>query len=123
MTRLTFQVEPGSNKSRLDDFLFEQLHGLSKMYLRELIKTEKCEVNGEYENSGYRLRTNDFIEIEVDRSRGTSMVPQDIAVEVVYEDAQIIVVDKPAGTRSDLHPRRRRPAGSVRLPTRPEPAP
>ena len=111
MTRLTFQVAPESNKSRLDDFLFEKLHGLSKMYLRELIKTEKCEVNGEFENSGYRLRTNDFIEIEVDRSRGTSMVPQDIAVEVVFEDAQVIVVSKPAGML--VHPTHRDKSGTL----------
>ena len=39
---------------------------LSKMYLREILKNGKCEVNGTLENLGYKLRKNDFIELELD---------------------------------------------------------
>ncbi len=111
MTKLTFQVGQDSNKSRLDEFLFDHIRGLSKMYLRELIKTEKCQVNGEFENAGYRLRPNDFIEIEVDSSRGTSMRPQEIPIEVVFEDAHVAVVNKPAGML--VHPTHRDKDGTL----------
>jgi 23S rRNA pseudouridine1911/1915/1917 synthase len=103
--RLHFQVEPEANKQKLGEYLFENLNGLSKMYLRELIKTGKCEVNGEYENSGYRLRPKDFVEVEADLSRGTAMQPQDIPLDIVFEDEHLIVVNKPAGML--VHPTHR----------------
>ena len=46
MTRFEFQVEESFAKARLEDYLCEKFPNLSKMYLRELIKNEKCEVNG-----------------------------------------------------------------------------
>ena len=64
---------------------------------RELVRDEKCEVNGRWENRGYLLKTNDFIEIEVDRARQTSMQPEPIPIEIIYEDAEFLVVNKPSG--------------------------
>src|SRR5436190_9595537 len=81
------------------------------MYLRELIKTGKCEVNGSFENSGYRLRERDFIEVEADLTRGTAMQPDDIALDIVFEDAEIIVVNKPAGML--VHPSHRDKNGTL----------
>jgi 23S rRNA pseudouridine1911/1915/1917 synthase len=111
LTMLYFQVEPDANKQKLGEYLFENLNGLSKMYLRELIKTGKCVVNGEHENSGYRLRPSDFVEVEADLSRGTAMQPQDIAIDIVYEDEDLIVVNKPAGKL--VHPTHRDRNGTL----------
>ena len=96
---------------RLEDFLLEHFSTLSKMYLREIVKTEGCEVNGRIENIGYRIRPNDFIEIEVDHSRGTAMKPEDIALDIVFEDSHIIVVNKPAGML--MHPSHRENSGTL----------
>ena len=105
LAKLYFEVEPAYSRSKLGDYLFDNLNGLSKMYLRELIRDGKCEVNGAHENSGYRLRPKDFIEIEADMSRGTAMKPQQIALEIIYEDPHIIVINKPAGML--VHPTHR----------------
>jgi len=110
-TKLHFEVGPEANKQKLGEYLFDNLNGLSKMYLRELIKTGKCEVNGELENSGYRLRTSDFVEVEADMSRGTAMQPQDIPLDIVYEDPNLIVVNKPAGML--VHPTHRDKNGTL----------
>lgn len=67
------------------------------MYLRNAVKYERCEVNGRLENVGYRVKHNDFIEIELDPMRQTAMLPQDIPLDVVFEDSDIIVVNKAAG--------------------------
>lgn len=67
------------------------------MYLRELVRDEKCEVNGRWENRGYLLRVMDFVEIEVDRDRKTSLEPEAMPLDIVFEDADLIVVAKPAG--------------------------
>ncbi len=111
MTKLTFQVRPDRNKFRLDDFLFDVVPDLSKMYLRELIKSGGCEVNGAFENAGFKLRANDFIELEADMTRGTAMRPEDLGVDVVFEDDQIIVVNKPSGML--VHPTHRDKNGTL----------
>jgi 23S rRNA pseudouridine1911/1915/1917 synthase len=99
---LYFQVEESSRKLRLDEFLEAEINGVSKMYLRDLIKTEKCMVNGSIENRGYKLRSNDFVEIEMDYRVELAMKPEPLPLEIVFEDAEIIVVNKAAGML--MHP-------------------
>ena len=111
ITKLTFEVDAASNKQKLGDYLFENLAEMSKMYLRELIKTGKCEVNGGLENSGYRLRPNDFVELEADLTRGTANRPENIPLDIIFEDDQLIVVNKPAGML--MHPSHRENSGTL----------
>ena len=54
-------------KMRLEDFLLGHFDSLSKMYLRDLVKTAACEVNGRHENRGFKLKPNDFVEITVEQ--------------------------------------------------------
>lgn len=109
--RLGLIVESGVNKVRLDEYLFERFAGLSKMYLRRIVKTGKCEVNGRLENVGFRLRPNDFIEIELDRTRETAMLPQEIPIDVLYEDEWLLAINKPAGML--VHPNNRDKSGTL----------
>jgi len=95
--RHEFTIEAKDHRKRLDEFLFESFPHISRMYLREAVRDGKCEVNGLWENRGYELRTQDFIEIEIDLDRHTTMVPEDIALDVVFEDEAILVVNKKSG--------------------------
>jgi len=95
--RFEFQITNKDYKKRLDEFLCAEFPHLSRMYLRELVRDEKCEVNGEWKNRGYLLKTNDFIEVEVDRARQTSLQPEPIPLEIIFEDAEFLVVNKPSG--------------------------
>lgn len=95
--RFEIQVAQEHSKKRLDDFLFGQFPTLGKMYLRGLIRDEKCEVNGEWKNRGYRVRGNDFIEIVIDLARPTSTNPEQIPLDIVYEDSELLVINKPSG--------------------------
>lgn len=106
-----FQVESGLGRIRLDDYLFARFGSLSRMYLRDLVRTNQVIVNGDYPNIGTRLRANDFIEMSVDMSRGTSMQPEDIPLDIVYEDGAVIVVNKPAGML--VHPTHRDKNGTL----------
>ncbi|HEX9960888.1 MAG TPA: RluA family pseudouridine synthase [Pyrinomonadaceae bacterium] len=99
---LHFQVDEASRRLRLDEFLEEKINGVSKMYLRDLIKTEKCLVNGAVENRGYKLRANDFVEIEMDYRVELAMKPEPLPLEIVFEDAEIVVVNKASGML--MHP-------------------
>lgn len=111
ITKLTFEIEASANKQKLGNYLFDNVRDLSKMYLRELIRDGKCEVNGGLVNSGYRLRENDFVEIDADLSRGTAMRREDIPLDVVFEDAHLIVINKPAGML--VHPSHRDKSGTL----------
>ena len=82
---------------RLEDVLCSRFPALSKMYLREVVKNGDCEVNGRHENRGKRLLPQDFVEVKIDLSRQHSMLPQEIPLDIVYEDADLIVVNKPSG--------------------------
>ncbi len=104
-------IGPESHKKRLDEFLFGRFGALSKMYLRHIVNEEKCEVNGRNENVGHRLRENDFLEIELDLTRETSMQPQEMALDIVYEDADLVVVNKAAGML--VHPTNRDKNGTL----------
>lgn len=81
------------------------------MYLRELVKHEKCEVNGISENRGFRLRKSDFVEVEVDLQREAAMQPEAIPLEILFEDAEILIVNKPAGML--VHPTHRDKNGTL----------
>lgn len=81
------------------------------MYLRDLVKTEQCEVNGRWENRGYKLRPNDFVEITVDHTRGTAMQPQEIGLDIVFEDDELIVINKPEDML--MHPSHRDNSGTL----------
>lgn len=109
--RIEIIVGPEGHKNRLDEYLFAYFGGLSKMYLRHTVKKEKCEVNGRVENVGYRLRPNDFIEIQLDLTRETAMRPQDMPIKIVYEDADLIVVNKATGML--VHPTNRDKSGTL----------
>jgi 23S rRNA pseudouridine1911/1915/1917 synthase len=97
MNRFEFEVSEAERKMRLEDFLLAKFRFLSKMYLREAVRDGACEVNGRHENRGYRLLPNDFVEIEIDFERQTSLQPELIPFDILFEDADILVVDKPPG--------------------------
>lgn len=109
--RIEIVVPKGTRRTRLEEFVFGQFPGLSRMYLRRVIKDEKCEVNGRLENVGFRVRGGDFIEVELDPARENSMRPENVPIEIVYEDDHFAVVVKPAGML--VHPTNRDKNGTL----------
>ena len=111
MEHVELIVKPSEHKLRLEDFLCDRFRRISRMHLRELLRDEKCEVNGRIENAGKRLRSNDFVEIDIDLTREHSMLPQDIPIDIVHEDDDLIVVNKRAGML--VHPTHRDKNGTL----------
>lgn len=96
-TKLTFQISETVRKNRLDNFLFEEIKAVSKIYLRELLKKDNCTINSKPEPGGYHLQKGDIVEIEIDLDAETAMKPEAIPLTIIFEDAEIIVIDKPSG--------------------------
>jgi 23S rRNA pseudouridine1911/1915/1917 synthase len=109
--RFEFVVPEAGRRVRLEDYLLEAFPSISKMYLRELVRDQRCEVNGRIENIGYRLRPNDVIEIYVNETRGTAMIAEKMPLEILFEDLDLVVVNKPAGML--VHPSHREKRGTL----------
>lgn len=109
--RIYFQVDENSHRKRVDDFLFDRFHSLSKMYLRGVFKAGDCEINGYTANSGVRLKNNDFVEITVDLTRETAMRPENVPLDIVHEEAEFLIVNKP--TEMLVHPTHRDKNGTI----------
>lgn len=82
-------------KKRIDQYVIEQFPRLSRSYASKLILTEKVLVNGEPVKPGYKLREDDKVVINYDDS-ALDTIPS-IDLPVIYEDDDVIVINKPAG--------------------------
>jgi 23S rRNA pseudouridine1911/1915/1917 synthase len=83
---------------RLDAFLAEKIDGWSRSRLQKLIDDGDVLVNDKAVKSSYRLDTTDEIEVELVSSPSAgSFAPEDIPLEIVFEDDDIAVINKPAG--------------------------
>lgn len=94
---VVLRVNEAAAGARLDAYLASQIPGWSRARLQHLIEDQDVLVNGTKAKSSQKLRTNDEIEIELTASPAASFTPEDILLDIVYEDNSIAVVNKPAG--------------------------
>lgn len=83
-------------KKRLDVFVFEAL-GVTRSNAQSLIEGGFVTVNGKVESKNYRLRENDLVEIEEQEPQELNVEAENIPLDVVFEDEDIIVINKPSG--------------------------
>ncbi|MCP9496202.1 MAG: RluA family pseudouridine synthase [Pyrinomonadaceae bacterium MAG19_C2-C3] len=94
---ITFKVVERHHATRVDDYLAMNLGWLSRMYLKTCIAQGDCRVNGAQVHAGYRVREGDAVDFLCERDAPTAMTPEDVRLDVIYEDADLLVVVKPAG--------------------------
>lgn len=94
---LRFEVEENLHKSRLDEFLYGKITALSKMYLAKLIQEGNCTVNGNLENRGFKVQKGDAVEITVNLDTVTSQLPENLPLDILFEDEELIVINKAVG--------------------------
>ena len=93
----TFIVKDGEANNRIDRYLSEKSDNHSRVAIQRLIEEEKILVNGKKTKSSYKVQKDDKITIEKEEPKTSKLEPQDIPVEIIYEDKDIIVVNKPKG--------------------------
>lgn len=106
-----FSTAPADEGRRLDEFLEARFPQLSRMRLRAAIARGGCLVNGRIADRGVRLRAGDTVRVAVDTTVPTAMRPEPLPVQVLYEDAWLAVVVKPAGML--MHPTRNVKTGTL----------
>jgi len=82
---------------RLDKFLLAHLAGFSRAQAQELIRAGCVLVDGAARKTGYKLKGGEQVTVRVPAREESSVEPEDIPLDIVYEDGNLVVIDKPAG--------------------------
>ena len=106
-----FIVKDDEVGKRIDLYLSNKDDEISRVAVQRLIKNDKILVNGKSTKASYKVQKNDSIKVEEEKPKEISLKPQDIPVEIIYEDKDIIVVNKPKGMV--VHPANGNPDGTL----------
>ena len=96
---------------RIDSYISKKNEDISRVAVQRLIEEEKILVNGKKTKASYKVQENDQITIEEEKPKEISLKAQNIPIEVIYEDNDIIVVNKPKGLV--VHPANGNPDGTL----------
>lgn len=96
---------------RLDKVLSEALEEMSRNYLQILIEEKRVNVNGKPAKASFKCKAGDVVDIELKEAEEIEAVPQNLNLDVVYEDSDVIVINKPKGMV--VHPGPGNPDGTV----------
>ena len=107
----TYTVKKENIGNRIDAYLANEDIELSRVAIQRLIKDEKILVNNKKVKSSYKLQEGDKITVEDEEPKEIELKAQDIPVEIIYEDNDIIVVNKPKGMV--VHPGSGNPDGTL----------
>lgn len=93
-----FLIKPSrGDNQRLDVFLSEKIKDLSRSQVKGLIEDGRVLIDGNSRKPSYRLKENEFIQIKCEEKAEELVKPEDIALNIVYEDAHIVVLNKESG--------------------------
>lgn len=104
-----FEVE--SDSKRIDAYLSEKLEDTSRVAIQRLVTNGKVLVNGKTVKASYKVQAGDKIEVEEEVPVEISLKAQEIPLDIIYEDKDIIVVNKPKGMV--VHPANGNPDGTL----------
>lgn len=90
-----FTIETDDINKRVDVFLNEEMEDVSRSALQKNIEKGNITVNGEKISKNYKLRLGDIVEAELPPPENIDIVPEDIPLDIMYEDDDLIVINKP----------------------------
>ncbi|MDY5845121.1 MAG: RluA family pseudouridine synthase [Bariatricus sp.] len=91
-----FQIET-ENGERIDRYLADEMSGFSRSYLQKLIKDGYVAVNHKIVKANYKLAFDDLVTVEIPDLKEPDIVPENIPLDILYEDEDILIVNKPKG--------------------------
>ena len=91
-----FVADKGQQMIRVDKFLVDRMEKTSRNRIQQAADAQCVIVNGKPVKSSYKVKPNDVVSIVMDRPRyELEIIPEDIPLNIVYEDEDLLVVDKP----------------------------
>lgn len=86
-----------NSKKRVDVFLAELIDDFSRSYIQKGIEEGWVKVNGKTVKPNYKLKCGDVVEAQIPAPKALSLEPENIPLDIIYEDQDIIVINKPRG--------------------------
>ena len=96
---------------RLDTYLAKNIKDISRTMLQKLIDDGNVLVNGVKRKISYKVQLGDIVELDIPKPQEVDLKPENIPIDIVYEDSDIIVVNKPKGLV--VHPANGNPDGTL----------
>ncbi len=90
-------IDENDENKRLDSYLSEITPDFSRSKIQNFIKSGNVKINNTIKKPSYILKENDKIDFEIPEEKKFEIKPQDIPIEIVYEDENMLVVNKPSG--------------------------
>ena len=90
-------VDESNSNQRLDKFLSTAFSEFSRSHIAKLIEEDNCLVNGKVAKASLKLKAGDVIEIDIPEAKELEIEKEDIPLDIVYEDSDILIVNKPQG--------------------------
>lgn len=90
-----YTAEKSDVNKRIDHYINEELEEISRSTIQKLIEKGNITVNGKSINKNYKLKIGDTVEIEIPEPEGINIEAENIPLEILYEDNDLIVVNKP----------------------------
>lgn len=97
MDTFRFQIAEEMEEERIDKCMSMLIDSLSRSYIQKLIKEEAVTVNGKPVKGSYRVKTDDEVAFMLPESVEPDIAPENIPLDILYEDKDVIVVNKPKG--------------------------
>ncbi len=108
---VTFDIKKAFEDRRIDRYLASRLTDYSRTFLQKLVKEGAVLVNGRTVKSSYDIQKGDFISVRVPVLEESKIVPEDIPIDIVYEDDYLMLINKPYDMV--VHPAGRHHCGTV----------
>jgi len=110
-TQLTVQVGNSIKERRVDKYLHSRFSNYSRVMIQEIIKAGAVKVNGKVVKPSFKLSPGDKIDLRVPELPSKEILPEDIPLDIIYEDDDIIVLNKQADMI--VHPARSNTHGTL----------
>ena len=107
----TIKINEENVGKRIDSFIPSIKKDISRSMVQKLIEEKNIKVNGKETKHSYKLKLNDEIEISIPEAKEIDLKAQDIPLDIIYEDDDIIVINKPKGMV--VHPANGNPDGTL----------
>lgn len=97
MENYNFIAENDENNIRIDLYLSNEIENISRSRIQKLIDNQNITVNGNHINKNYKIKTGDIIDVFVPDAVELDIKPENIDLDIIYEDNSVIVINKKKG--------------------------
>ena len=95
MNEVVFEITPEMEGERIDKCISNYVETLSRSYIQKIIKEGKAYINDAPVKSNYKVRVDDKVQFTIPDCEELDIPPQDIPLDIIYEDKDVLIVNKP----------------------------